>query len=99
MNYKQCVGEIYTLFSSRPRDYLPFSIAGISTHIKVISDCGSFIVATVLPHKNPKGMGLSTPYNITLDKVEIDNGTYMVVEGKTEIRKKVKDEGGDKDEF
>lgn len=77
MNYKQHIGKTYTLFSPRSREWLPFSSNDLTVKVELIGDCGSFIVVKVLPHQNPKGMCSSIPYNVTLDKVDIDNGNVM----------------------
>ena len=85
-NYADLVGEVCTVWSPRPKEWLPFTAQdkstqndkGIRVDVKVTGNYRSFITCTVLPHKNPKGFLNSSPYNITIDKNDIENRIIIV---------------------
>ena len=56
---------------------------GIEVPVKIIGEYQKFFVGTVLPHRNPKGMGVSSPYNITIRKQDIEAGTLIITEEET----------------
>lgn len=38
---------------------------------KIIAEYPKFLIAEILEHRNPRGQGMSWPYRITLNKVDL----------------------------
>lgn len=60
-----------TADSSDPWSYGP-------QEAKVIAETPYFIVVTILPHYNPHGLGLSSPYSTSLHKHDIMTGDAII---------------------
>ncbi|MCC8066426.1 MAG: hypothetical protein LIO94_04915 [Clostridiales bacterium] len=52
--------------------------------MKIEGEYEHFLTATVLPHKNPSGTGISKPYPVTIHKFDIQCGDILINGG--EIR-------------
>lgn len=46
---------------------------------RIIDERQNFFVCEVLPHKNPKGWGISEPYRMTINKFSLDHGLDVSV--------------------
>lgn len=46
--------------------------------LRVDKETPYFLSCTVLPHKNPHGFGMSTPYRTTLHKHDIQIGEFII---------------------
>ena len=53
---------------------------GISVPVLITAEYPMFLVGTVLPHHTPRGLGLSNPYTVTLNKHDILLGV-IIIEG------------------
>ena len=51
---------------------------GTEVPIKILGEYPTFLAGMVLPHKNPKGWGMSTPYRITIHKHDIYSGEMII---------------------
>ena len=51
---------------------------GMEVPVKITGEYPTFLVGTVLPHRNPKGWGMSTPYGITIHKHDIYSGEMII---------------------
>ena len=58
------------------RDCYPWE--GAAVPVKIMAEYHNFLVGIVLPHKNPKGMGQSKEYRITLDKFDLETGSMVL---------------------
>lgn len=47
-------------------------------NMKIEAEYDCFLVATVLPHRNPEGTGISKPYPATLHKHDIQCGDILI---------------------
>ena len=55
---------------------------GCEVPVLITAEYPSFLLGTVLPHRNPRGFGTSRPYPITIDKHEIYIGNMILNGGK-----------------
>lgn len=53
---------------------------GKAVPVKIIGEYEFFWLATVLPHRNPNGLAMSRPYNVTLSKQYIKEGAFVIQE-------------------
>ena len=63
------------LFKSNPDAY---AFDGMYLPITIIAEYPKWWLAEVLPHKNPRGHGLSSPYRMTMYKWDVDKGFVVV---------------------
>ncbi len=47
-------------------------------NMKIEAEYPCFLVATVLPHKNPQGFALSKPYTVSIHKHDIQCGDVLL---------------------
>lgn len=50
----------------------------IEVSVRVEAEYPTFILVTVLPHRSPKGFGMSKPYRITFHKHDIMHGDILL---------------------
>ena len=51
---------------------------GMEVPVKIVSEYPCFLLGLVLPHRNPKGWGMSAPYQITIHKHDIFIGEMII---------------------
>lgn len=66
---------VYVLFKNSSDSY---TWGSIYVPVFIDKEFSYFFTGTVLPHKNPHGDGESYPYNVTLNKFDIDNRITIV---------------------
>ena len=47
--------------------------------VKITAEYPKFLVGTVLPHMNHKGVGNSRPYTVTIPKFDIQRGAFKLI--------------------
>ena len=51
---------------------------GMEVPVKITAEHPAFLRGTVMPHRNPYGMGISKPYPITITKHDIYTGEMII---------------------
>jgi hypothetical protein len=76
------VGDVVTLQRTKDQ-HNGYPARDLPVPARIIADYPNFLVVIILPHKNPEGLYMSSPYKVTVDKHELRLGVMKITGGKT----------------
>ena len=56
----------------------PYPWNGHEVPVQITAEYPSYLLGTVMPHRNQKGLSASRPYPVTIDKFDIHSGKLII---------------------
>ena len=56
----------------------PYPWGGFEVPVLITAEYPAYLMGTVMPHRNPMGLGISHPYPVTINKFDIHIGNLIV---------------------